>query len=97
MTTAYQQLASAEKSKELTTINTHKGLFVYNRIAFGIASAPGIFQRVMETVLSGVQGVVVFFDDILIAGKDYDETFAKLKIVLEKLKDAGFDTLEGKM
>ena len=42
---AYQQLELDEDSKRYTTINTHKGLFEYNRLCFGIASAPGIFQR----------------------------------------------------
>ena len=34
-------------AKKLTTINTHKGLFQYNRLPFGVASAPAIFQRTM--------------------------------------------------
>lgn len=42
---AYQQVRLDEGSKKLCTISTHKGLFVYNRIPFGISSAPGIFQH----------------------------------------------------
>ena len=41
---AYLQLPIAGPSKPLTTINTHKGLFQYNRLPFGIASAPVVFQ-----------------------------------------------------
>ena len=42
---AYQQIELQEESRPLVTINTHKGLFTYNRLPFGISSAPSIFQR----------------------------------------------------
>ncbi|XP_037529350.1 uncharacterized protein K02A2.6-like [Rhipicephalus sanguineus] len=35
-------------------LNTHKGLYCFNRLAFGVSSAPAIFQRRMEAVLSGI-------------------------------------------
>ena len=46
----------------------HKGLFRYNRLPFGITSTPGIFQGVMEGLLSDIPGVLVYLDDILITG-----------------------------
>ena len=48
MSQAYQQLLLDEESKKFTTINTHKGLYQYNRLPFGVSSTPGIFQRTME-------------------------------------------------
>ena len=41
---AYLQLPLEDSSKEFVTINTHKGLFRYNRLPFGVASAPGNFS-----------------------------------------------------
>ena len=41
---AYQQLALDEDSKKYVVINTHRGLFRYNRLPFGVSSAQGIFQ-----------------------------------------------------
>ena len=46
LSTAYLQLELTEKSKPLLTINTHKGLYEYQRLNYGVASAPAIFQEV---------------------------------------------------
>ena len=45
LTKAYQQLPLDDASKEYVVINTHKGLFRYTRLPFGISSAPGISNR----------------------------------------------------
>lgn len=65
------------------------GLFRYNRCCFGIASNPGLFQRLMENVLLGIEGVVVFFDDIVIAGVNKQEHDKRLIAVLTRLRDNG--------
>jgi hypothetical protein len=54
MSQAYQQLLLDEESKQYTTIYTHKGLYQYNRLPFGVSSAPGIFQPTMENMLQGI-------------------------------------------
>ena len=49
---AYQQVQLDDKSQDFTTINTIKGLYKYTRVPFGIASAPGMFQKLMEKCCS---------------------------------------------
>ena len=66
--TPYLQVPLEEASQKYVTINTHRGLFVYTRLPFGIASAPSIFQRVMENLLQGIPCVCVYLDDILVTG-----------------------------
>ena len=39
---AYQQVCLDKQSQEYVTINTHKGLYRYNRLLFGVASAPAV-------------------------------------------------------
>ena len=62
---AYQQVSLAEESRKYVVINTHRGLFRYNGMPFGVSSAPGVFQRVMENLLKDIPKVVVYLDDIL--------------------------------
>ncbi len=86
---AYQQLILDEESRNYVVINTHKGLFRYTRLPFGIASAPAIFQRTMENILQGIPHVIVYLDDILISGSDDQSHIATLSTVLSRLEQAG--------
>ena len=85
----YQQLPLHEQSKSYVVINTHKGLFRYTRLPFGISSATAIFQRVIEGLLQGIDGVVTYLDDILISGRNEVEHLQVLNEVLSRLDKAG--------
>ncbi|XP_070381275.1 uncharacterized protein [Dermacentor albipictus] len=86
---AYQQVELDEESKKLVTINTQQGLFQYNRLPFGVASAPAIFQREMESLLRGCHQTVVYFDDILVSGVSEEDHRNNLEEVLRRLSGAG--------
>ena len=70
-------------------INTQKGLYRYNRLPFGVSSAPAIFQRTMENILQGLPQVCIYIDDILITGRTEEEHLHNLGKVLERLNKAG--------
>ena len=70
-------------------LNTLKGLYKYKRLPYGVASAPAIFQKLMEHILNGIPNVVCYMDDILVTGKNDIEHLKTLKIVFEKLREYG--------
>lgn len=87
---AYLQLPMDESSKEFLTINTHQGLYVYNRLPFGVASAPAIFQKLMDMVLQGISGVACYIDDILISSVSEETHLKILTEVFTHLEKHGF-------
>ncbi len=88
LSNAYLQLPLDEESSQLVCINTHKGLFKFNRLPFGVSSAPAIFQRCMASLFQELKGVSVFIDDILVTGPSTEEHLATLEKVLQVLEVA---------
>lgn len=71
------------------TINTHCGLFKINRLQQGVKTAPGIFQQIIDTMLSGIC-TFSFIDDMIVAGDDEKDHKMQLFKTLERLQDYGF-------
>ena len=55
----------------------------------GIATAPAVFQRTIETILRGIPDVCVFIDDILVSGSSESDHLQTLERVLSCLEDSG--------
>ena len=90
MKSAYHQIPVAADSQKHLTINTLKGLYVFTRLPFGIHSAPGLFQQIMDTVLAGIPKVICYLDDILLAGVNEEDHEQTLVRVFDRLQEAGF-------
>ena len=88
---AYYQVEVAPDAQEITAFSTRDGQFCFNRLPFGLATAPATFQRLMHTLLDGMlfTGVVVYLDDILIYGKDQTEHDEKLKEIFKRIQRTG--------
>ena len=51
----YWQVEVAGKHQEKTTFCTQEGLFEFNVMPFNLCNAPATFQRLMNSVLAGLQ------------------------------------------
>ena len=60
-------------SSKLLCINTHCGLYKFERLPFGVKVVPAIFPQVMDTMLSGPDFAVGYLDDLLIKNKNIIE------------------------
>ena len=71
----YWQILLDEKSRLLTTFITPEGQYCFNRLLFGILSAPEVFERMILKILVGLEGqvVIVHMNDILIHGRNEEE------------------------
>ena len=87
MKSAYHQLELHESSRDLTAF-THNGqTWRYRRCCFGLRSLPQCFQKLMECVLSGLPGVQVYLDDVIVTGGNRQEHDDRLQQVLRRLED----------
>ena len=84
---AYLQIPLEEQSKKYLVINTHKGLYSFTRLPYGVAAVVSIFQQIMDQILPKLPGIVCYFDDILVTCKDTQEHFSNLEAVLQKLPE----------
>lgn len=53
----YHQIELSKEPREITTFITHKGLYRYKRLMFGISTAPEKYQQVIQQTLQGIEGV----------------------------------------
>ena len=85
----FWQIPLAKNCHELTSFITPFGRYCFNKLPFGISSAPEHFQKKMRTILDGLVGVLCLMDDILIFGKDQKEHDTRLTAALERIQAAG--------
>ena len=86
---AYLQLPLDKESQDLCVLNTHRGLYRMKRLPYGVASAPAIFQREMDHLFQGMEGVKCLLDDLIIAGRTKEEALSRLQKVLRIIKTTG--------
>ena len=92
----YLQIEVNEERSKLLCINTHRGLYKYNRLAFGVKVTPAIFQQVMDTQLDNLDYTTAYLDDILVTSKTTAEHRNHIINVFEKLQEYGFMVKEAK-
>lgn len=78
-------------AKPKTTFTTVMGLWQFNTMPSGLCNAPATFEHLMECVLQGFtrEACLVYLDDILLHGKDFQSALNTLEIVLMRVAQAG--------
>lgn len=73
-----------------TAFTTPFGHYEFDRMPFGLKNAPATFQRLMDLVLSGLQGekLFVYMDDIVIYATSLEEHKRKYNALMEQLRKA---------
>ena len=87
----FTQLEMHEDDVEKTAFRTHRGLFQFKWMPFGLRKGPSIFQRVMQGILAPYLWIfcLVYIDNIVIYSKTYKDHIDHLDKVLEAIKLSG--------
>ena len=80
-----------EDSKHLTAFITPWGLYQWNRIPFGLANAPPVFQRQMDSTPDEARDEFAspYLDDVIIYSIVFKEHVEHIRSVLQKLRAKG--------
>ena len=91
LASGFHQIPMDPKSKAKTAFSTPHGHYEFNKMPFGLKNAPATFQRCMDLILSGLQGIelFVYIDDIVIYADSLEEHSRKLRTLLARLQNAG--------
>lgn len=84
---AYWQIELDKNAKDLSVINTTKGLFRMNRLQMGMKNASAIFQRTMESILKDIKGLLIYQDDIAVFASDMPTLEKRLNAVKNRLRE----------
>ena len=87
LASGYWQMGMEEEAQEKAAFTTHRGLFKPLVQPFGPKGGVAHFSRVMDSLLGSLQWKVllIYLDDILIFGKDFQEHLDRLAVVLQTL------------
>jgi hypothetical protein len=93
----FNQVEMEEEAKDKTAFRSHRGLWQFKRMPFGLRNGPSIFQRIMQGVLAPYLWLftLVYIDDIVVFSKSWEEHLVHLDRVLSAISAAGI-TLEPK-
>ena len=83
MKSGYWHVPLDRPSQLLTTFNTPFGRYCYKLLPFGINSSAKVFEKRVEEVFGDLD-VSIYFDDLIIAGKDQHDHDGKLKKLSQK-------------
>lgn len=95
LASGYWQIRMHPDSVEKTAFTTPHGLHEFRVMPFGLTNAPGVFQRLMERVLAGLNPpdgaafVVVYIDDVLVFSRSLEEHLEHLRRVILRICEAG--------
>lgn len=78
---AFFLLELDEESRNVTTFISHRGLYQFKRLPFGLVSAPEIFQRTMDGILADCEGTYWYLDDVGVEGSTIEEHDTRLSKV----------------
>lgn len=88
----YYQVLMDESSIEKTAFSTPRSHLEFTRLPFGVCNGPATFQRGMAIALAGIPSsrALVYLDDILVMGQNFEDHLISLEMVLSALKEHGF-------
>lgn len=87
----YWQAEILPSNREKTAFVTRQGQFRFKVLPFGLCNAVGLFQRLQDRVLAGLNWFtcLVYLDDVAVFSKTFSEHVTRLEMVFDRMRAAG--------
>ena len=92
----YYHIELTPTSRKYCTIVLPWGKYEYQRLPMGLCNSPDIFQEKMSELMSGLEFVRVYIDDLLCITTTFEDHLDKLSEVLARIQKAGLKIKETK-
>ena len=86
----YWQLLMDENSIEKPAFTTHKGLYEFLVMAFGMCNAGASFQREMKDTRQGLDHSSPYIDHVITFSKEFKQQLKDLKETYQRIEEAKF-------
>ena len=83
----YWQIPMYIEEKENTAFSSTLGLFQFVRMPFRLVNAGATYERMMRKLLSGMQGVANYVDDVILYSATWDEHMFSLRELFNRVKE----------
>jgi hypothetical protein len=93
----FNQVEMEEEAQEKTVFRSHRGLWQFKCMPFGLRNGPSIFQRITQGILALFLWIftLVYIDNIVVFSRNWEDHLVHLNKVLSTVSAAGI-TLEPK-
>lgn len=87
----YHQMSVKKEDRFKTAFISHRGLYQYKKLPFGLRNAPAMFQRMMDRMLGNLRWVaaLVYIDDVIVFSESWGEHLAHLRTLLKAASKIG--------
>lgn len=84
----YWQVPLTRRAREIASFVTSSGLYSYTVMPFGLRNAPATLQRLMNQVISGLEGSDVYLDDVVVFSDTWPEHLQRIRALFDRLSGA---------
>ena len=84
----FWQIPLTDRAKEISAFVTPDGLYQYKVMPFGMKNSPATFQRLVNSLIFGLDGCKAYIDDAIIYSEEWKQHLEIIREFFKRLSDA---------
>ena len=83
----FWQIPLTDRAKEISAFVTPDGLFQYKVMPFGMKNSPATFQRLINNLIAGMDGIGAYIDDVIIYSDSWSDHLRTIQEFFDRLTE----------